>query len=88
MAAPMTKRSTISCHGAVTNTDSAQPTTSTTRSRAYIFSRPMRSVRKPNTLAPKKIPINDAAPMSPDSVVVGLSCSATPSNATPMMLIT
>ena len=28
------------------------------------------------------------APMSPDSVVVGLSCSATPSNATPMMLIT
>lgn len=48
----------------------------------------MRSVSAPKSVAPKKMPINDAAPMSPTSALDGIRSALMPTSATPMMLST
>ncbi|WP_276320550.1 hypothetical protein [Microbacterium sp. PI-1] len=83
----MTNRRTISCQAAPTNAVSAHAATSTVRSRAYIFSRPILSVSAPKTVAPKKMPISPEAPISPSSTGFAGISARNPAMATPMRLM-
>ena len=82
----MTKRSTISCQASVTKAERPQAITSTVRSRAYMVSRPIRSVMAPNTVAPKKMPSSEAAPISPVSTEVAAMSWPKPISAIPIRL--
>ena len=81
----MMNRRTISCHGAVTNTDSTDPAISASRSRVYIGLRPIRSVIGPKIRPPKNIPTSAATPTR--AAVVALRChwAVMPVSAIPTM---
>jgi hypothetical protein len=81
----MTNRKAISCHAAVTNTDSSDAAISTSRSRVYIGLRPIRSVIGPKIRPPKNMPTSAATPTS--AAVVAFRChwAVMPVRAIPTM---